>query len=69
VRDAITDIDLQLLESVELVAEYIPEGGDVRNLSFRLTYRSPKKTLKDKEVDKQHKRVLDELVKKLPVTI
>ncbi len=69
VREAISDIKLPLLESVELVAEYIPEGTDERNLSFRLTYRHAKKTLKDKEVDKQHKRVVDELVQKLPVRI
>lgn len=69
VRDAIAEIKLPLLESVELVAEYIPEGTDERNLSFRLTYRHAKKTLKDKEVDKQHKRLLDELVKTLPVRI
>ncbi|WP_243547107.1 phenylalanine--tRNA ligase subunit beta [Pseudodesulfovibrio tunisiensis] len=65
---AIRDMNIKILESVELVAEYIPEGQEEeRNLSFRLTYRHPAKTLKDKEVDKQHKRVLNELSSKLPV--
>ncbi|WP_147820982.1 phenylalanine--tRNA ligase subunit beta [Salidesulfovibrio onnuriiensis] len=70
VRDAIAEIKSPLLESISLVAEYVPEGvEEERNLSFRLTYRHASKTLKDKEVDKQHKRVVDELLKKLPVRI
>ncbi len=70
VYDAIAEIKSPLLESVEMVAEYVPEGvEDERNLSFRLTYRHASKTLKDKEVDKQHKRVVDELLKKLPIRI
>ncbi|WP_018123818.1 phenylalanine--tRNA ligase subunit beta [Desulfovibrio oxyclinae] len=69
VVDTINEMKLPLLESVELVAEFIPEGEDRRNLSFRLTYRHANKTLKDKEVDKQHKRLVDELVEKLPVSV
>ncbi len=70
IRDAINEINVPLLESIHLVAEYAPEdASDERNLSFRLTYRHPKKTLKDKEVEKQHKMVLEELLKKLPVRI
>ncbi|MBI9081594.1 MAG: phenylalanine--tRNA ligase subunit beta [Pseudodesulfovibrio sp.] len=58
----------KILESVELVAEFVPEGQDEeRNLSFRLTYRSPTKTLKDTQVDKEHKKVLAALEKALPV--
>ncbi|KAB1443353.1 phenylalanine--tRNA ligase subunit beta [Pseudodesulfovibrio senegalensis] len=70
VRDAIAEIKVPLLESIHLVAEYAPEdNSEERNLSFRLTYRHAKKTLKDKEVEKQHRRVVDELLKKLPVRI
>ena len=68
IRKAILDTGIGILESVELVAEFVPEGQDQeRNLSFRLTYRSPTKTLKDKQVDKEHKKVLETLEKTLPV--
>ena len=68
VREAIEGAGVSILESVELVAEYVPEGQDQeRNLSFRLTYRSPTKTLKDKQVDKEHKKVLAALEKSLPI--
>lgn len=70
--DTIEQAGTKLLESVELVAEFIPEdqadGDDKeRNLSFRLTYRHPSKTLKDKQVDKEHKKVLAALEKNLPI--
>lgn len=68
IREAIADAGVSILESVELVAEFVPEGQDEeRNLSFRLTYRHPKKTLKDKQVDKEHKKVLAALEKNLPI--
>ncbi|MEF2230198.1 MAG: phenylalanine--tRNA ligase subunit beta, partial [Pseudodesulfovibrio sp.] len=68
IREIIEGAGVDILESVELVAEYVPEGQEAeRNLSFRLTYRSPTKTLKDKQVDKEHKRILDALQSKLPV--
>lgn len=68
VREAIENAGISILESVELVAEYVPEGQDEeRNLSFRLTYRHLNKTLKDKQVDKEHKKVLEALEKSLPI--
>ncbi len=68
IRAAIEGAGINILESVELVAEFVPEGQDEeRNLSFRLTYRSPTKTLKDKQVDKEHKKVLEALEKGLPI--
>lgn len=68
IREAIENTGIKILESVELVAEFIPEGQEEeRNLSFRLTYRSPTKTLKDKQVDKEHKKVLAALEKSLPI--
>jgi len=68
IRKVIEGAGVDILESVELVAEYVPEGKqDERNLSFRLTYRSATKTLKDKQVDKEHQRVLEALQSKLPV--
>ncbi len=68
IRKVIKESKVSLMESVELVAEYVPEGQEEeRNLSFRLTYRSPTKTLKDKQVDKEHKKVLAALEKNLPI--
>ena len=70
IRQAIENTGIKILESVELVAEFIPEGQEEeRNLSFRLTYRSPTKTLKDKQVDKEHKKVIESLTKTLPIRI
>ncbi|WP_207260399.1 phenylalanine--tRNA ligase subunit beta [Desulfovibrio sp. Huiquan2017] len=68
IRETILSAGVDILESVELVAEFVPQGQDAeRNLSFRLTYRSPDKTLKDKQVDKEHKKILDALEKNLPI--
>lgn len=71
IREAIENAGVNILESVELVAEFVPEGQEEgkeeRNLSFRLTYRHPTKTLKDKQVDKEHKKVLAALEKNLPI--
>ncbi|WP_338667523.1 phenylalanine--tRNA ligase subunit beta [Pseudodesulfovibrio methanolicus] len=68
IRETILSAGVDILESVELVAEFVPEGQEEeRNLSFRLTYRSPTKTLKDKQVDKEHKKILDGLEKNLPI--
>jgi phenylalanyl-tRNA synthetase beta subunit (EC 6.1.1.20) len=71
IRQAIVDAGVDILESVQLVAEFVPEdqpeGKEERNLSFRLTYRHPSKTLKDKQVDKEHAKVLEALTSSLPV--
>ncbi|WP_027180043.1 phenylalanine--tRNA ligase subunit beta [Maridesulfovibrio bastinii] len=68
IEKTILDQKLPLLESLELVAVFVPENQDKeRNLSYRLTYRHPKKTLKDKEVDKEHTKVLTALEKALPI--
>ncbi len=70
IKQAILGLKLPLLESVELVNLFVPEDQeDERNLSFRLTYRHGKKTLKDKEVDKEHNKVLAALEKALPVRL
>ena len=68
IKDAILGLKLPLIESVELVNVFVPEGqvGE-RNLSFRITYRHGQKTLTDKAVDKEHKKVLAGLEKSLPV--
>ncbi|XPV77135.1 MAG: phenylalanine--tRNA ligase subunit beta [Desulfovibrio sp.] len=68
VHEAIGGIKAPLLESVELVDVYVPgDDAEERNLTFRLTYRHATKTLKDKEVDKAHKKILDGVQEALPV--
>jgi phenylalanyl-tRNA synthetase beta chain len=57
----------EILESVQLIDIYQPEQGNERNLTFRLTYRHPKKTLKDKEVDKFHQKLATALLEQLPL--
>jgi phenylalanyl-tRNA synthetase beta chain len=39
-----------------------------RNLTFRLTFRHPDKTLKDKDVDKEMERMAQAVMKELPVS-
>ncbi len=74
VENAIREIKPKLLESLALVAVYAPEdkaddSKGERNLTFRLTYRHAERTLVDKEVDKEHAKVLTGLPQKLPVRI
>jgi phenylalanyl-tRNA synthetase beta chain len=70
VEAAIREIKPKNLESLALVAVYAPEDNAAeRNLTFRLTYRHAERTLVDKEVDKEHGKVLAGLPQKLPVRI
>lgn len=70
VETAIREMKPKNLESLALVAVYAPEDNAAeRNLTFRLTYRHAERTLVDKEVDKEHGKVLSGLPQKLPVRI
>jgi len=70
VRRAVLELKPPFLESVDLVNLFTPDPDkDERNLTFRLTYRHQARTLKDKEVDKEHGRMLEGLLKKLPVRV
>lgn len=78
VEAAIRELKPKNLESLALVAVYAPEASEdkaanaaeaTRNLTFRLTYRHAERTLVDKEVDKEHGKVLTGLPQKLPVRI
>ena len=59
----------ELLESVVLFDEFkgkgIPEG--TRSLAWRLTFRSPERTLKDKEVQGRSAKIVRSLEEKLGV--
>ncbi|PKN07851.1 MAG: phenylalanine--tRNA ligase subunit beta [Deltaproteobacteria bacterium HGW-Deltaproteobacteria-8] len=75
VEAAIRELRPKQLESLALVAVYAPDAPAdssapaERNLTFRLTYRHAERTLVDKEVDKEHGKVLAGLPQKLPVRI
>ncbi len=72
ITEAIRNLGVSILESVELVDLYEPEKGAVapeRNLTFRLTFRRRDRTLKDSEVDKEREKVAQALVKNLGVRV
>jgi len=66
--DAIHSASPAIFEDVLLLDAYTPEGETERRLTFRITYRHPEKTLKDKDVDKAHEALVNAVVAKLPVT-
>jgi phenylalanyl-tRNA synthetase beta chain len=49
-----------------------PTGGklpaDKKSVAYTFHYRSPERTLKSKEVDQAHQRLLDQLAKVLPIS-
>jgi phenylalanyl-tRNA synthetase beta chain len=67
ILEVFTSSGEKLLVDVRLIDEFRPEDAQERNLTFRLTYRHPEKTLKDKDVDKAHDRLAKRLPTVLPV--
>ena len=59
---AIASINCPILEDIALIDCFEPEGKEEKNLTYRLTFRSPSRTLKETEADKQR----DSIVEKLP---
>jgi phenylalanyl-tRNA synthetase beta chain len=47
--------------------EQVPRGK--KSLAFRITYRSPERTLTDEEVNKVQQQILDRLAKELDATL
>lgn len=62
-------LKMPLLEGAVLVDLYEPEGSRERNLTFRLTFRHPGRTLKDEEVDREREKAAGFLMEKLNVKI
>lgn len=63
-----------LLESVRLFDVFTDPGGeklaaDRKSLAYALTYRSPDRTLESAEVDAVHQRIVQQLLKKLPLQV
>ena len=51
IKDQISGVS-ELLTQVDMVDDYYSEQESQRSLTFRLTFQSFTKTLKDKEIDK-----------------
>ena len=64
--EVISAANPHLIESVELFdvykGEHIEEG--YKSCAFSITYRNKERTLKEKEVEKIHNKILNELEKK-----
>lgn len=54
-----------LLESVELLDLYRPEGAEKKNATFRFVYRDLLKTISLEEVEAEHKKILETVAKLL----
>ena len=65
---AVREAKAPIFEDVLLIDAYTPEGATERRLTFRITYRHPEKTLKDKDVDKVHESLAQAVLARLPVT-
>jgi phenylalanyl-tRNA synthetase beta chain len=68
ILDAVREARAAIFEDVLLLDAYKPEDQADRRLTFRITYRHPEKTLKDKDVDKVHEALVASILSKLPVT-
>ena len=66
---AIRSQKASMLEEVAVQDLFIPKDRPEKNLTFRLTYRHPEKTLTDKDVDKVHLGLREALTKALPVRL
>jgi phenylalanyl-tRNA synthetase beta chain len=67
VRAVIREVGQPLVEDATLFDVYtgapVPEGQ--KNLAFALTYRAPDRTLRDDEVQEAHRRIVDEVQRRL----
>jgi phenylalanyl-tRNA synthetase beta chain len=71
ILNAVTAMNLDLLENVQLVDVFSgePIAADKRSLSFRMTYRSPEKTLEDNEVNALHQLLTERLLMDFQATL
>ena len=71
ILDAIKGNKIKEIENVELFDLYkgkgIPEGH--KSIAVRVRYRSPERTLTDEEVNRLQEQVVQNLLKKINVTI
>lgn len=69
IQSAIVGLNIAILEEVAFMDTYTPEGKEERNLTFRLTFRSQSRTLKETEADKQRDTVIQKLKEQLGVSV
>ncbi len=71
VLGCIRENKIKELENIELFDLYTGEGVPAghKSIAVRLRYRSPERTLTDEEVNRLHQRIIDNLLKKLNITI
>lgn len=62
-------LNLPILEGAALLDVYEPEQGDERRLTFRLTFRHDKRTLKDSEADAAREKAADAVRESMNVKI
>jgi len=67
VLEVVENAGVAILEDVSLVDMYLPQEQQEKKFTLRLTYRHPDRTLKDSEVDREQQKMVDLLLKKLPV--
>ena len=69
VEESIRRVSGRLLERVELFDQYVGEGVDAghRSLAWRLTFRHPERTLRDREIDARRTDILKALADELNV--
>lgn len=51
-----------LLEKVELIDLYMPEGAEQKNATFRFVYRDPLKTISFEEVEAEHAKMMETII-------
>ncbi|WP_045211411.1 phenylalanine--tRNA ligase subunit beta [Desulfonatronovibrio magnus] len=67
IMDVVLGSGANILEEATLTDVYYPENSAEKNMTYRMTYRHPDKTLKDKEVEKVHQKIAQDLTSKLPL--
>lgn len=67
VLDAIYQNKGKFFTEADLRDLYIPKESSEHNLTFRLTFQSPDKTLEDKEVDKEREKITQAVIKALGI--
>ncbi len=66
---AVRNVKTALLEGVDLLYVYAPEGREERNVTCRLTFRKADRTLQDGEVDREREKIASAVVESLGVKI
>lgn len=65
VFEAIFSQKSPLLEKAELIDLYLPEGVEQKNATFRFVYRDPLKTISFEEVEREHEKIMQGVMKLL----